>query len=174
LTRETLYQQINNGRLEVVEGDPEKDGTLRDRSTKYVESDTALVNRVLRGEGCKHNILVFNDEAQQAYRIEQEEALDGLDEDEEDEEEWEADKKTATTWISGLDRIAKVRGINFCVDLSATPYYLNRVGQEANRPFPWVVSDFGLIDAIESGLVKIPQLAVRDNTGTEVPGYFNI
>ena len=41
-------------------------------------------------------------------------------------------------------------------------------------PFPWVVSDFGLIDAIESGLVKIPQLAVRDTTGAEIPGYFNI
>jgi type III restriction enzyme len=60
------------------------------------------------------------------------------------------------------------------VDLSATPYFLGRVGQETNRPFPWVVSDFGLIDAIESGLVKIPQLAVRDPTGAEVPGYRNI
>src|SRR6266700_1264779 len=26
----------------------------------------------------------------------------------------------------------------------------------------------------ESGLVKIPQLAVRDTTGTPIPGYFNI
>ena len=45
------------------------------------------------------------------------------------------------------DRIHKHRGINRCVDLSATPYYLGRVGQDANRPFPWVVSDFGLVDA---------------------------
>lgn len=175
LTRETLFQQISNGLLEVVEGDPETDGTLRVRSTKYVESDTALVNRVLRGVGGKQNILVFNDEAHHAYRIRQEEQLDGWEEnDEEEDEEWEESKKEATTWVSGLDRIAKQRGINFCVDLSATPYYLNRVGQDANRPFPWVVSDFGLIDAIESGLVKIPQLAVRDSTGAEVPGYFNI
>ena len=76
--------------------------------------------------------------------------------------------------IDGLDRIHKYRGINRCIDLSATPYYLGRVGQDANRPFPWVVSDFGLIDAIESGLVKIPQLAVRDTSGNAVPGYFNI
>ncbi len=61
-----------------------------------------------------------------------------------------------------------------CVDLSATPYYLARVGQDANRPFPWVVSDFGLVDSIESGLVKIPQLAVRDTSGAAIPGYFNI
>jgi type III restriction enzyme len=51
---------------------------------------------------------------------------------------------------------------------------LGRVGLETNKPFPWVVSDFGLIDAIEAGLVKIPQLAVRDTTGAEIPGYFNI
>ena len=80
----------------------------------------------------------------------------------------------ATVWVDGLDRIHKLRGINFCVDLSATPYFLGRVGQETNRLFPWVVSDFGLTDAIESGLVKIPQLAVRDTTGAEIPGYFNI
>ncbi|MGA8836241.1 MAG: hypothetical protein WB538_11465 [Candidatus Sulfotelmatobacter sp.] len=51
---------------------------------------------------------------------------------------------------------------------------MGRVGLETNKPFPWVVSDFGLIDAIEAGLVKIPQLAVRDTTGAEIPGYFNI
>ena len=49
-----------------------------------------------------------------------------------------------------------------------------RVGQDANRPFPWVVNDFGLVDAIESGLVNIPQLAVRDTSGSPIPGYFNI
>ena len=76
--------------------------------------------------------------------------------------------------MEGLDRINKLRGINFCVDLSATPYYLGRVGQKTNQTFPWVVSDFGLTDAIESGLVKIPQLAVRDSTGKDIPGYFNI
>ncbi len=48
------------------------------------------------------------------------------------------------------------------------------MGQETNRTFPWVVSDFGLTDAIESGLVKIPQLAVRDTIGAEIPGFFNI
>jgi type III restriction enzyme len=82
--------------------------------------------------------------------------------------------KEATVWVDGLDKIHRLRGINFCVDLSATPYYLGRVGQATNRIFPWTVSDFGLTDAIEAGLVKIPQLAVRDTTGAEVPGYFNV
>ena len=91
-----------------------------------------------------------------------------------EEEEAEEFFQEATVWIEGLDRIHKLRGINFCVDLSATPYFLGRVGQESNKPFPWVVSDFGLVDAIESGLVKIPQMAVRDATGAPIPSYFNI
>ena len=82
--------------------------------------------------------------------------------------------KEATVWIEGLDRINKLRGINFCVDLPATPYFIGRVGQDANRPLPWVVSDFSLTDAIESGLVKTPQLAVRDTTGAQIPDHFNI
>lgn len=170
LTRESLHQQIANGMLEVVEGDPTEDMAIKVRSRRYVESDTALINRILgRDIGGKQNILVMNDEAHHAYRIKQEEP----DEEEEDED---ADEffKEATVWVDGLDRINKLRGINFCVDLSATPYFLGRVGQQTNRPFPWVVSDFSLMDAIESGLVKIPQLAIRDTTGAEIPGYFNI
>ena len=84
------------------------------------------------------------------------------------------ERNEATVWIDGLDKVNKLRGINFCVDLSATPYFIGRVGRATNTIFPWTVSDFGLTDAIEAGLVKIPQLAVRDNTGAEIPGYFNI
>ena len=61
-----------------------------------------------------------------------------------------------------------------CVDFSATPYFLAKAGDNTNRIFPWTVSSFDLQDAIEAGLVKIPQLAVRDSSGTSVPGYFNI
>ena len=174
LTRETLNLQIANRLIEVVEGDPDKDSTLTIRSVKYVESDRSLVNRILHDAVGRKNILVFNDEAHHAYRVRVERPDDWDDMDEAEKDEWLSDKTEATVWIDGLDRINKHRGINFCVDLSATPYFLNRIGQQANRPFPWVVSDFGLIDAIESGLVKIPQLAVRDCTGSEMPGYFNI
>lgn len=168
------------GGLSVVPGSEEHDeqGNLKKvkvESEKYVESDTALLNRVLGREvGGKQNILVLNDEAHHAYRIKREdpdEDEEGLFEGDEDAEEF---FKEATVWIDGLDRINKQRGINLCVDLSATPYFLGRVGQDTNRPFPWVVSAFDLTDAIESGLVKIPQLAVRDTTGAEIPGYFNI
>lgn len=138
---------------------------------KYIESDTALLQRVLGREiGGKQNILVLNDEAHHAYRIRKDEPDPDEDVEDEDDEFF----KEATVWVDGLDKVQKHRGINLCVDLSATPYFLGRVGQETNKPFPWVVSDFGLVDAIESGLVKIPQLAVRDTTGSAIPGYRNI
>lgn len=178
LTPDELDRQVATGLISILSEERDKQGNLKKvavESVKYVESDTAMVNRVLGKEiGRKQNILVFNDEAHHAYRIRKPEP----DETEEDvfgeEEEIEEFFKEATVWVDGLDRMHKLRGINFCVDLSATPYYLGRVGQETNRTFPWVVSDFGLTDAIESGLVKIPQLAVRDTTGAEIPGYFNI
>ncbi len=178
LTQEEFERQRAAGLLEVLDEQCDAQGHLKRvliEAERYVESDTALVTRVLGREvGGKQNILVFNDEAHHAYRIRKPEP----DPDESDllgeAEDIEEFYKEATVWIDGLDRIHKLRGLNFCVDLSATPYYLGRVGQDTNRPFPWVVSDFGLTDAIESGLVKIPQLAVRDTTGRDIPGYFNI
>ncbi len=178
LTPDELTRQIGAGLLTIRKEELDRQGNLKRveiETFKYVESDTALLNRVLgRDVGSKQNILVMNDEAHHAYRIRKsdpDETEDDIFGEEEDREEF---FKEATVWIEGLDRIHKLRRINFCVDLSATPYFLARAGQETNRPFPWVVSDFGLIDAIESGLVKIPQLAVRDSTGAPIPGYFNI
>ncbi len=173
LTLNDYQGQVAAGVLQVLDEERESDGSLKRvtvETTRYVESDTALLNRILGREvGGKQNILVMNDEAHHAYRIRKEEPEEGEEDDADDEF-----FKEATIWIDGLDRIHKQRGINFCVDLSATPYFLASVGQDTNKPFPWVVSDFGLIDAIESGLVKIPQLAVRDTTGAEIPGYLNI
>jgi type III restriction enzyme len=178
LTLKDYEHQVAAGILVVLEEERDKQGNLNKvkvESTRYYESDTSILNRVLGREvGGKQNILVFNDEAHHAYRIRRDEPE--LGEEDEFGEAEEADEffQEATIWIDGLDKVQKLRGINVCIDLSATPYFLGRVGLETNKPFPWVVSDFGLIDAIEAGLVKIPQLAVRDTTGAEIPGYFNI
>ena len=178
LTPEDLDRQIAQGTLRVLHDEKDEQGNLlrvQVEASRYVESDTSVVRRVLGREvGGKQNILVMNDEAHHAYRIRRDEPDDAEDDLYGDEDEAEDFVQEATVWVDGLDRIHKLRGINVCLDFSATPYFLARVGQETNRPFPWVVSDFGLVDAIESGLVKIPQLAVRDTTGAEVPGYFNI
>jgi type III restriction enzyme len=173
LTPGDLEKELLSGRIEVVQEDRADDGSLtrvRIRYTEYFESDTAWLQRVLGDAAGKQNILVMNDEAHHAYRIRPTNGEGDEDEDEDDD----YDVQEATVWVDGLDQIHKHRGINFCVDLSATPYFLNRVNKDANKPFPWVVSDFGLVDAIESGLVKIPQLPIRDTTGDERAKYFNI
>lgn len=178
LTVRDYEMQVAAGMLAVRKEHRGKDGGLEKaevESMKYVESDAHWDRRVLGMElGGKRNVLVMNDEAHHAYRIRRPEKDE--DEGETFGEDEEADEffTEATVWVDGLDRIHKMRGINFCVDLSATPYFLGRVGQDTNKPFPWVVSDFGLTDAIESGLVKIPQLALRDATGAARPAYFNL
>ena len=181
MTEAHLRQQHNLGLIKVDEEIRDKSGTLKKakiQSEKYIETDAAILRRVLEGElGTRHNILVFNDEAHHAYRLH----TTGDDKRNDSDNEMLGDDemaanyyKEATVWVDGLDRVHKLRGINFCADFSATPYFLGKAGANTNRIFPWTVSDFGLQDAIESGLVKIPQLATQDSSGKSVPGYFNI
>jgi len=177
MTESALELAVIDGHMQIVEDRrPDKPEVLVEE-TRYVESDSALLRRILGSEvGARQNILVLNDEAHHAYRIsatdeEDQETRDAESLNEEREEDFE---REATVWVDGLDRLHRQRGINLCVDLSATPFYLARAGRDTNRIFPWVVSDFGLTDAIESGLVKIPQLAVADPTGSPDPAYFNL
>lgn len=175
LTETEYLRLVASAEIEELEPPADRDGRTSAlvRWTRYVESDTSIVQRVLGRSRGKQNILVFNDEAHHAYRIHREgtENEDATFGDEELEEEF---VREATVWVEGLDRIHRLRGINRCIDLSATPFFLGAAGRETGRPFPWTVSDFGLVDAIESGLVKIPQLAVRDATGGERPKYHNL
>lgn len=145
--------------------------------TRYFESDAAFLRRVLGNrKGRGSSILVMNDEAHHAYRRGK---LDADDTYAIDAETADTDAREATVWVEGLDRINKGlggrgNGIRLCVDLSATPFFIQGSGNEVGKPFPWVVSDFSLLEAIESGLVKIPQLPTQDIGGTETPAYFNV
>lgn len=147
------------------------------KETRYFESDAAFLRRVLgnrKGRGAA--ILVMNDEAHHAYRRGK---LDADDTYAIDEETADVDAREATVWVEGLDRINKAlggkgNGIRLCVDLSATPFFIQGSGNEVGKPFPWVVSDFSLLEAIEAGLVKIPQLPTQDIGGAETPAYFNV
>jgi type III restriction enzyme len=175
MTEEALAMAVDQGARILEDRRPKKAEVVLEEK-RYVESDAKLMQRLLGREvGSKQNILVLNDEAHHAYRIRQD-ATDTAEEDSEWTDEERADDLAyeSTVWVDGLDRIHKNRRINFCVDLSATPYYLARAGEDTNRIFPWVVSDFGLTDSIESGLVKIPQLAHSDPSGEEQAAYFNI
>lgn len=126
-------------------------------------------------------LMVLNDEGHHCWRRPnngnvQEDTATG-----EERKELEDEIREATVWIDGLDtlnnanpRDAKKPGIAVCVDLSATPFYIGGSGHPEGRPFPWLVSDFGLVDAIESGIVKIPRLPVIDSTGLPDPKYFKL
>ncbi len=65
--------------------------------------------------------------------------------------------------LKGLDRIHKTRRIQTCFDFSATPFAPTGKASGEETLFGWIVSDFGLNDAIESGLVKTPRVVVRDD-----------
>src|SRR5947208_15384660 len=73
-------------------------------------------------------------------------------------------------WISGLETIKRKLGISLVYDLSATPFFLRGSGYAEGTLFPWTMSDFSLMDAIESGIVKLPRVPVADNIpGNEMP-----
>jgi type III restriction enzyme len=177
LSEQALQLALDQDLMRVIDDRRPAKAEVVVEETRYVESDMALVNRVLGREvGAKQNILVLNDEAHHAYRIVQAAPEDEVAEDAEalDEDSLEEFVQEATVWVDGLDRIHRLRGVNLAVDLSATPFYLARAGGDTNRIFPWVVSDFGLTDAIESGLVKIPQMASSDPSGEERAQWFNL
>jgi type III restriction enzyme len=61
------------------------------------------------------------------------------------------------------------------IDLSATPFFLRGSGYAEGVLFPWTMSDFSLMDAIESGIVKLPRVPVADNIpGGEMPKFRNL
>jgi type III restriction enzyme len=168
-----MLERLQQGRFQITNWhlfQPKDDSRSKSVVQRGMESETAFCRRVLNELGNKQNILVINDEAHHGYRPAPlpEELREQLSDEE------IAEREEATLWVSGLDRIHAVRGINFCADFSATPFYIKGSGYPEGEPFPWVVSDFGLVDAIESGIVKIPRVPVDDNTGALIPTYFRL
>jgi type III restriction enzyme len=168
-----MLERLQQGKFEITNWhlfQLKDDSRSKSVVQRGVESDAAFCRRVLKEIGNKQNILIINDEAHHAYRpaplAEEVKAQLSLEEI--------AEREEATVWVSGLDRIHAVRGINFCVDFSATPIYIKGSGYNEGEAFPWIVSDFGLVDAIESGIVKIPRVPVDDNTGALIPKYFRL
>lgn len=125
---------------------------------KGKESDEAFCKRVLGKLATYKDLVVINDEAHHAYRTPADVKISKAE-----AEAFGLDLDEATRWVEGLDRIHKTRRIARCFDLSATPFApTGRTNTEAGL-FSWVVSDFGLNDAIEAGLVKTPRVVVRDD-----------
>ncbi|MCW0218908.1 MAG: DEAD/DEAH box helicase family protein [Prosthecobacter sp.] len=132
------------------------------------ESNEAFARNRLGDLWDDEPLMVLNDEGHHAYRPAPVPEGTTLTAEE------RADREEATVWVSGLDKINAACGIGVCVDLSATPFYLHGSGYPEGSPFPWIVSDFSLVDAIESGITKIPRLPAIDNTGRPDPKYFKL
>ena len=139
-----------------------------DRSVvkKGAESDEAFTRRVLGRLAGYTDISVINDEAHHAYRQRAEVKVS-----KKQAQEFGIDLDEATRWIEGLDRIHKTRRIRRCFDLSATPFAPTGKKSTEKDLFGWIVSDFGLNDAIEAGLVKTPRVVVRDDALANAQSY---
>jgi len=131
-------------------------GTLRsvDKRKRIEISDEAYVKDVLGDMASATNFIVINDEAHHAWRVAPESKIKGVKKE---------DIEESTIWIGGLDKIHRARVILNCFDLSATPFAPTGKKAQEEALFPWIISDFGLNDAIESGLVKTPRVVIRDD-----------
>ncbi len=157
-------------REKVVAGKLTKSILAEGNQGAFTETPDQMVRRVCRELGNKKNIIVINDEAHHCYRRKpdgQDEKLTG-----DDRKEAEKRDKDARVWISGIEAVQAKIGVKAVYDLSATPFFLRGSGWPEGTLFPWVVSDFSLIDAIESGIVKVPRVPVSDDSMTgEQPTY---
>jgi type III restriction enzyme len=149
-------------RERVPAGKLTKELLSKGEATPFTETPEQMVRRVCRTLGNKRNIIVINDEAHHCYRHRESETKEQLSREE--REELKKHDQEARVWISGLETIKQKMGIKVIYDLSATPFFLRGSGYKEGTLFPWVVSDFSLVDAIESGIVKVPRVPIDDDT----------
>lgn len=146
----------------------------RGEALETLETDGQMLQRVMPELMGLKNILVLNDEAHHCYRerprSEDDEALTG-----DERKEAEENNEAARLWISGLEAVNRKLGVRQVMDLSATPFFLRGSGYVEGTLFPWTMSDFSLMDAIECGIVKLPRVPVAENIpGNEMPVFRNL
>lgn len=146
----------------------------RGEELNTLETEGQMLQRVMPDLMGMKNILSLNDEAHHCYR---EKPKDATDEDLKGDERKEAEKNNAAArlWISGLEALNRKLGLSRVIDLSATPFFLRGSGYAEGTLFPWTMSDFSLMDAIECGIVKLPRVPVAENIpGNEMPMFRNL
>lgn len=159
--RETV--KLSKGSRSLLQG--------RGAEISTVETEGQMLQRVMPGLMGMKSIMVFNDEAHHCYREkpgeEEESKLQA-----EEKEEAKKNEEAARLWISGLEAVSSKLGVSRIIDLSATPFFLRGSGYAEGTLFPWTMTDFSLMDAIECGIVKLPRVPIADNIpGEEMPVY---
>ena len=166
MRRETL--EVSKGGRALLQGR----GGAELRTT---ETEGQMLQRVLPELMGMKNVMAFNDEAHHCYRERPpEESAEG-DLTGDDRKEAERNREAARVWISGLEAVQRRLGLSRVIDLSATPFFLRGSGYAEGTLFPWTMSDFSLLDAIECGIVKLPRVPVADNIpGADMPRFRNL
>jgi len=155
---------VSKGTLDVLRARQDPDVF----DARFRETEDDMVKRVMAPLMGRRGIIVINDEAHHCYEAPPASAAAPVIRSEEEsqaeaEAEAEVSRKEARVWINGIRAVHRVIGVKMVYDLSATPFFLRGSGQEEGKLFPWVASDFSLMDAIESGIVKIPRVPTHDD-----------
>jgi type III restriction enzyme len=159
--------ELSKGGRSLLQGRGEELNTL--------ETEGQMLQRVMPDLMGSKNILVLNDEAHHCYREKAGADEDGDELKGDDKKEAEKNKEAARVWISGLEAVNRNLGVARVIDLSATPFFLSGSGYAEGTLFPWTMSDFSLMDAIECGIVKLPRVPVADNIpGADMPMFRNL
>ena len=136
-----------------------------------LETEGQMIQRVMPDLMGLKDIIVLNDEAHHCYREKPQEP-DDEDLKGDDKKEAEKNNEAARLWITGLEAVKHKLGVSRVIDLSATPFFLQGSGYAEGALFPWTMSDFSLMDAIECGIVKLPRVPVAENIpGDELPMF---
>ncbi|MBS0165385.1 MAG: DEAD/DEAH box helicase family protein [Nitrospira sp.] len=147
----------------------------RGEELETLETDGQMLQRVMPDLMGMKNILVLNDEAHHCYREKPGAKADDEDLKGDEKKEAEKNSEAARLWISGLEIVTRKMGVTQIIDLSATPFFLSGSGYAEGTLFPWTMSDFSLMDAIECGIVKLPRVPVADNIpGEDMPKFRNL
>jgi type III restriction enzyme len=134
----------------------------REEKLQTTETEGQMLQRVMPELMGLKNIVVLNDEAHHCYR---ERVADPVEDDLKPEEKEEAKQnaEAARLWIAGIEAVKRKLGLAMVYDLSATPFFLRGSGYAEGTLFPWTMSDFSLMDAIECGIVKLPRVPIASN-----------
>lgn len=162
--------EISKGAREAIEGwEAKKDPSKR---LQTLETEGQMLQRVMPELMGMKNIIVLNDEAHHCYR----EAAEKVDEEAKGDDKAEAQEnnEAARMWITGLETVKRKLGVSLVYDLSATPFFLGGSGYIEGTLFPWTMSDFSLMDAIECGIVKLPRVPVAQNAGGDSLVFRNL
>jgi len=163
--RETL--ELSKGGRALLQG--------RGPEIQTIESEGQMLQRVMPELLSMKTVMVLNDEAHHCYRGKPQNESEEGDLKGDDRKEAERNREAARLWISGIEAVERKIGLNRVFDLSATPFFISGSGYAEGTLFPWTMSDFSLMDAIECGIVKLPRVPVADNIpGGDMPKFRNL